>query len=208
MKNVIGLLLSLSLTTAFASNPESVAEVKKFAAEKGVKISVDNESEANRTGKKYMLTIHAGGEFNATSTGATFGYFFDPNKLLMATVSKIDDADDFYDDHKGTIVKVSGRIFAGNSFYLDSGAYYLDSKYTSGINSTTFSSTTKETSIFKKGGATLKIGNQWQWENFTLGVDWIGAAVELVDLGSKGRDLSEIENLEFIALNLQLGMSF
>ena len=68
--------------------------------------------------------------------------------------------------------------------------------------------TTKETSIFKKGGATLKIGNQWQWENFTLGVDWIGAAVELVDLGSKGRDLSEIENLEFIALNLQLGMSF
>ena len=32
MKNVIGLLLSLSLTTAFASNSESVAEVKKFAA--------------------------------------------------------------------------------------------------------------------------------------------------------------------------------
>ncbi|MCF8057871.1 MAG: hypothetical protein K9K67_01135 [Bacteriovoracaceae bacterium] len=209
MKKFVGLLVAFSITQVFASTPENVAEVKKFAAEKGVKISVGNESEANRSGKKYMLTTNYGAEFNAVSVGATFGYYIDGNKLITATISKINDADDLYDDHKGTVVKIGPRVFAGNSFYLDAGVFYLNSTYTYNSSFSLFdSSSVKEVSIFKKAGATFKIGNQWQWDNFTLGVDWIGAAVELVDLGSKGRDLSEVENLEIIALNLQIGMSF
>lgn len=203
----IGALLALS-TGAFANTPENVAEVKKFAAEKGVKISVGNESEANRANKEYMLTLERGIMFDYAATSVKGGYYLDQNKLVTLSISQQEDSDILFDEYEGTVVSGGVRLFTGNSFYMDANLFYLDADYTDENYNFSTGIDEFQTTTFKKAGASIGIGNQWQWDNFTFGVTWIGAGVQVADLGSEGPDLDEVDR-EFVnVMNLQLGVSF
>ncbi len=192
----------------YANTPENVAEVKKFAAEKGVKISVGNESEANRSDKKYMMTLDRGVILDYGATSVKAGYYLGQNRVVTLSISQLEDPDDYYDQYEGTAISGGIRLFTGNSFYMDSNLFYLDSEYRDGYNNFFNSSEAIEVTQFKKLGAQIGIGNQWQWENFTFGVTWIGAGVQIADLGSSGPDLDEVDRTYFTGLNLQLGVSF
>lgn len=208
--NQIVALCALSAISAgtFANTPENVAEVKKFAAEKGVKISVGNESEANRAGKQYMVTLERGIMFDYAATSVKGGYYLDQNKLLTLSISQQEDSDILYDEYEGTVVSGGVRLFTGNSFYMDANLFYLDADYTDERYNFVTGNDEIQTTNFKKVGAHIGIGNQWQWDNFTFGVTWIGAGVQVADLGSKGADLDEVDREYFSVMNLQLGVSF
>jgi hypothetical protein len=146
----------------YANTPENVAEVKKFAAQKGVKIEVANESEANRSGKKYMMTLDRGVILDYGATSVKAGYYLDQNRVVTLSISQLEDPDDFYDQYEGTAISSGIRLFTGNSFYMDSNLFYLDSEYRDGYNNSFNSSEAIEITRFRKLGAQIGIGNQWQ----------------------------------------------
>lgn len=195
-------------TGALANTPENVAEVKKFAAEKGVKIEVANESQANRADKEFMVTLERGVMYDYGATSVKGGYFLDANKLVTLSVSQLEDTDLLFDEYEGTVVSSGVRLFTGNSFYMDANLFYLDSTYTDEWFNIIDGNDEIRTTTFRKVGAHIGIGNQWQWDNFTLGVTWIGAGVQIADLGSKGPDLDEVDREYLSAMNIQLGVSF
>ncbi len=60
------------------------------------------------------------------------------------------------------------KEFVGNSFYWKGGLDYRQTEYIE-------NHVTDEAHIKGNSWAlSIVIGNQWQWENFTLGCDWIG----------------------------------
>ncbi|MNT16573.1 hypothetical protein D3C72_1516840 [compost metagenome] len=81
---------------------------------------------------------------------------------------------DGINEREGTTVGAYVKKFVSNSFYAKGGAEYTKVKYDNDYlwnfsgNSDAYGF---EANVLSAG---LVIGNQWQWENFTLGCDWIG----------------------------------
>jgi len=153
-----------------------------------------NNSEMNRKDKKYQLNLilTGSGPTAAGSLGLSAGYFLEKNKMLLLEVTdsktrftkiSITNADstrtNFEETLKGQSIGVHYKQFNGNSFYLRTGLDYgkinYNFKYTPyGTNSTENVSLSGDALY-----ANFQIGNQWQWENFTLGCDWVGISVPL-----------------------------
>ena len=72
------------------------------------------------------------------------------------------------------------KHFLGNSFYYRVGGDYnqVDYNYdlSKSYNGAGLSSSFSGDSLL----ANITIGNQWQWENFNLGCDWVGYAMPLM----------------------------
>lgn len=68
------------------------------------------------------------------------------------------------------------KRFFGNSFYVRGGLDYRTVDYNYTFNDIFNPNTIFERNSFKGTSlsATILIGNQWQWDYFTLGCDWIG----------------------------------
>lgn len=207
-------ILSLVLVSAFAvsslaATDEDVVVVKRSARE----IYADS-SEANRIDKKFDVhyTILGFSPNFAPAQGLGVGYFFDRNKQLLVEVQKGKGLSTRYryesyngiskewsTDAQITRIGAHFKHFAGNSFYYRVGADYstVDYKYDLGGSffNDTSSSRFKGTAII----GSFIIGNQWQWENFTLGCDWIGLATPLTstlsgEAPSNAIDKSDFEN--------------
>lgn len=203
-------LLSLNAFSQTDSEAQNILEVKNFAKEKGVDITVNNESQKNRENKKFQLLLNSGVELGEAMGGVTLGYYLKRDQIISIGFSKFDDDINNYEEYeKGTLIKASSKVFTGNSFYLDGGLFYMESKENR-IKVLGFSSSqdTYDLTEYKKIGGQLRIGNQWQWENFTLGCDWIGFGVEVADLGSKGPRKNEDATTYISLLNLNIGMAF
>lgn len=140
-------------------------------------------------------------------SGLRLGYFIRPNSMLelslaSATQEKKTD-DDFstsgsysFDSYeadrvaKSSFVELSFKRFATNSFYWAVGPAdrHTRADLVAYQNSyaTDDEETTKVASIDAHDmGLSAKIGNQWQWDHFTLGCDWIGLYMPLVTLNKK-----------------------
>lgn len=63
------------------------------------------------------------------------------------------------------------KYFTGNSFYFAAEVYYLN------YESVNFFQQNKD---FNALGLGLRLGNQWHWQHFTLGVDWLGIGRNLI----------------------------
>ena len=121
------------------------------------------------------------------------------------------DDNDVYDDFEqegGTVYSMDVKIFTGNSFYVKPGIYYR--KQTDVLswiyNSSADNWAANEKAEIEDIGINFRIGNQWQWDNFTLGCDWIGLSRTVSKLSETGNT----EDLEVsgAALNFYLGLSF
>src|SRR5690606_28780744 len=123
-----------------------------------------------------------------------------------------------------SMIEARAKFFVGNSFYLTGGAGQRTFTFTSELTpldgGPEFSAEAKATTL----GATFAIGNQWQWDYFTLGLDWIGYFLpisqsgdsEVVFPGVVEDDLKELnDSLEELGktpnlqvLRIYLGIAF
>ncbi len=207
---LIGLLLCSSLST-FANTAENVAKVKKFAAENGVEVSIGNNSQANRAGKRFVIEYNIGMELDLVSQGATLGYFFSQNGVIGLAYSRLkNDSDSTYSTITSNTLQLTYKAYLGNSFYVDAGLFYMNTKYDS-KSLYRFGLEESDTNYRSKDlGAQIRIGNQWQWDNFTFGVDWIGVGHTGVNITKEGeRPLyDELDGTYITLLNFQAGVSF
>lgn len=173
----------LSSIAVFSQTKEK--DYKIVPAEKLIQ---EDSSEHHRLEKNFQLTANLlgiGPSFTST-LGIQGGKFIDRNSLILVeltsgTLSTPETAGSSVKlgsiyDVKSTSIGVHYKHFLGNSFYVRFGGDYRTLKYDYKYSSIGFSDDTRYfegTSI----AGNFQIGNQWQWENFTLGCDWVGLSL-------------------------------
>lgn len=105
------------------------------------------------------------------------------------------------------------RHFIGNSFNYTPNIYYRRSTsdlYQEG-NRTVI---TGPNIIYEDVGVGINIGNEWQWDTFTMGCDWFGINTTVVKLNHEERatGTTDAPNLNkgftFNLLHFYVGVSF
>lgn len=219
-KNVLLALSFLTFSSAFAATTNSDAKVNTEI--KSIERSILNESLANREGKKYLIDAAVTGiDFGAQSKSLELGYYLDANNIATLKITSMTAIDQdstgySYDedaekklwskDGKGSAVYAGLKHFASNSFYVAPAIYSRSQQF---VNSISFSGgyiIDSSQGKINDVGASVKIGNQWQWKNFTLGCDWVGFSTSLA--GSKSGDVLERHKSTISALNFYMGASF
>ncbi len=155
-----------------------------------------------------------GGSYRSAPTKAIeIGYFINKDEVVSLQFTDLPDNDSFNsrDSEGGSALSVDYKIFTGNSFYIKPGIYYRNQKDITGYtyNNSIEDWVTRDFAEIEDIGVNFRIGNQWQWSNFTVGCDWIGANSSIITLSKSGIN-EDIEDLEVSAtlLNLYLGISF
>lgn len=189
----------------------------------------EGSSEHNRIGKKYQLSVMPLGSGPAFVTwqGLNFGYSKDRNNVFLLSLNNINKnsqtcTGSFSCGISGSSLAVSYKKFVSNSFYFLSGLSYREVKFNFSEN---FGSILDYASDFEGSAIALdiSIGNQWQWENFTLGCDWIGGSLPITNhiktqnvSGNLSYGLSSLDNKKNMylekftlsGLNFYMGASF
>lgn len=200
------------MTSAFANtstnikqdNQDSKSKIQLGKYERIVK----DESMANRASKK--ATVNAaliGTTFNALSSSIEVGYHIDENSIVTLQYTSMRGDAGYGDDGKGNSISLGLKKFVSNSFYLKPELYRRNQIV---IDSMGWSFDNFE---FANGGevedfgASFKIGNQWQWNTFTIGCDWFGLSRTLSVIEDDTNDNGFPETTVSF-LNFYLGMTF
>lgn len=144
----------------------------------------DTSSLAQRQGKVGYLSVQPLGfaVFPVPSIGLNGGFYLDSNRLVQIEASRGKLPFDFFAIDAESL-GVNLKYFVGNSFYLKGGGAYR----TIAINNVECAACSpgfnRNWGSAKTIAGEFAIGNQWQWENFTLGCDWIGVMVPLTTAG-------------------------
>jgi hypothetical protein len=148
-------------------------------------------SRENRFPLRYQGTLHFGPDYRASTTQVTVAKFLAPDTLLGLRLghrrSNLED-------------QLSGALqykrFVDNSFYVAPEIYYLNY-----FEDMTYGRDFEVIGL----GIGVRVGNQWQWENFTMGVDWIGVGKNLAHFrrSDPGTDVYTAT-----LFNFYLGLSF
>lgn len=231
MKKLLLLATTLTLTSSVfgetkITNPDLIKYMETGKVHSNGTVSSNLQtSTVNREGKKFSVDAGILGlSYNSPSVELKGSYFIKPNLMAFARYSDLrnlepsnSDNDEFYDSKeenelwdengKGYALNVGVKSFNGNSFYFEPSVYYRKQKVvqeTTTVNSVLISSKSGDITDI---GVSIRIGNQWQWDSFTIGCDWIGLTQSLSDLDSNGNlDSDEYGSLSL--LNLYLGASF
>lgn len=214
-------LLTLSSTMAKQSFEYDQAMIEKAVEETIYKR--DYSSRIARGKKNYEILSGVGLDSRGRFLHFSFGKYLDEDTLVEISLNTFSD----FTGHgyvsniteKGLLkVELASKKFFGNSFYTRAGVAY---------NKGTMKGETQHWSYsFKEGysetyyeytldysalSIEADIGNQWQWDNFTLGVSWIGFSSHVLNLGKvESTDgMNDINSKSALRLfNIQLGMSF
>jgi len=139
------------------------------------------ESYANRQDKQFSVL----GQITGISNGALsnqqvhFGYFLDPLSLVQLEIGQGSSGFGFlwtssYRSLRTDSIGLQYKRFVANTFYFKTGAEYFVIDYNYSLSSS-------GNYTFKGNllAASFSIGNQWQFETFTLGCDWVGILLPL-----------------------------
>lgn len=181
------LILSMVSATGLAADEDdSPRNHSKTSRTRSGKKVVDPEeavvkgsSEYNREGKTAYIALELFGLNPLSSSGLMAGKYFGPDQIIDGswTTGKFEL---FGFTMKSSSYAVRYKKFNGNSFYWRVGGMVRTFDY-----NTNFSLFSDDQSKNGKVSVTSigfdgAIGNQWQWDNFTIGCDWIGLFVPLV----------------------------
>lgn len=147
-----------------------------IAPEKPRKVRVT--SQMAREDKEASVMAQAGFTAGHVAQGLNFAYFIDRDLQLQAEIAggvytegSWDIFNIGYRDRKRTEMRSYGvhlKSFVSNTFYLNYGLDWREYDYQ-------YSNSGTEAAFGSQSlNASLLIGNQWQWKNFTLGCDWVG----------------------------------
>ena len=182
MKSLLVVLLCFAMNQAFAE--EIVIAPKKTEVEEGssayARINKENQ---------FLINLTGAGPNATASTGLIFGHFIDRNSMFLVEAMTGTNtgnslfSSSFYSSSIQTSAKAQSigvhfKQFVSNSFYYRFGVDYRNIAYK---YSYTPSSTPVETAEFNGDSVALnfQIGNQWQFEKFTLGCDWFGLSMPI-----------------------------
>ena len=231
--SITTLLLVLNSTALFAAttetetkNKEAINKTEKSKTLNKYERVVLDESMLNREDKSYSINATLfGSSFGASTTSLEIGKHLKTNTILSIQFSSLsnenledlDENDKEYHfnearerDGYGKYVSVGIKQFTSNSFYYKPEIYARsqelvhDKKVLIGDK---YYHDTEEKGTIEDVGISFKIGNQWQWENFTLGCDWIGLTRTLAMTKKTGKVYSNNKN-SATAMNFYIGYSF
>ncbi|MEA9355470.1 hypothetical protein SHI21_04635 [Bacteriovorax sp. PP10] len=121
---------------------------------------------------------------------------------------------DEYGAYKMRAVTIGYRRFLGNSFNImptiyyrrNTGDFYQEGQFSNVVGSNNL--------VYEDVGTGIRIGNEWQWENFTMGCDWFGLNLTSAKINFQEKSLGPIEThapmkaLTMTLLSFYLGYSF
>ncbi len=223
MKKIIALMALAPMTILAATNSDNISNTE-------LKSSKSNNSTSNREGKSFMATAEILGISSMTSSQSIEGsYYFTSNILgnlrytnlqkgLTSSSSSSDsdfnnstgskEADRLWEEAGGGYMISAGvKHFVGNSFYYKPEVFYRKQRLVTETTNNSARLISATAGDYTDIGLSIKIGNQWQWENYTLGCDWVGLnqTASVVDInGTLERD----DLPTFTALNFYMGASF
>lgn len=183
---VLAAFLSVALAKpALAAPSENVTFVKRTDI-------LEDSSEHRRMHKSYALTAQLVGYTVAPipAAGINFGMHLDRNSLVQVEASS-GTLPYFFFNLNASTVGANYKRFFGNSFYGKIGVDYRSIS----ISDINLFYTHEQGTIGEADSlvANLAIGNQWQWENFTLGCDWIGVNPPLAVLKTSYRTDTDLK---------------
>ncbi|RYZ87641.1 MAG: hypothetical protein EOP04_11245, partial [Proteobacteria bacterium] len=202
MKHLTGfLLVSLACASVFAASDLSMSS----------RLERPDSSVSNRNGKSFSLVANLFGISPSSSLeqGVSLSKF-----LSRDTLVQLDFGDgntnlggDILSNYK-TVAHTSStslgvKHFVGNSFYVRGGVDYRHVNYYSRnvYSSTFFGTTTTSESVVEMNAnsfsGSVVIGNQWQWENFTLGCDWFGVTAPFASTVNSERFASDSSDTSY-----------
>ncbi|MDA8793667.1 hypothetical protein N9N67_10485 [Bacteriovoracaceae bacterium] len=234
MTSIYGAILSfVIILTPVIYSQEATVKTETKVEEEVSEGSFFGESHANRFGKKAQVTLNTGAVLNLPVTGLSGGYFLDDRNVIGLSYFKYSEdsssSDDDEDDENGNSYEYTDEesLYSGNAFQVYYQYYVSNSFYfrpsLSYRNQTTIDQrkTTYDTfndrviERVEDGKATYQdlvlgatIGNQWQWDNFTIGCDWIGFGERVAILGYDGDKSDFAANGTLTLLHLYVGASF
>jgi hypothetical protein len=130
-----------------------------------------NSSEYHREGKKAYIALELFGLNLLPSSGFIGGAYISPDTIVDASFTT-GQFDFLGYKMKSNSVSFRYKKFNGNSFYWRSGIMMRQLDYNTTLSVLTDGPNGKATA--SSAGVDLAIGNQWQWQTFTIGCDWIG----------------------------------
>lgn len=141
----------------------------------------------------YQIALSYGVDYKMPITQIMVSKFLEQDRVLGLKVGK-----GAFRDQTQTNVALQYKIFTSSTFYIAPEIFYLNwqepySGYTDD----------KITGL----GAHFRIGNQWQWKHFSLGVDWIGLGSTLVYFNYQSEHTKEIP-ITLTELNAYAAFSF
>lgn len=187
-------LLALSVFVAQKIHAAPNADSNVIVVKKPNVEVYEESSEANRMNKDFQVDLFTGvGPANGGGMGISAAKFLSRNQLVMIDLVSGPGAysrrySSTYNstttsgetDTRVSTIGVHYKQFTGNSFYFRTGLDYSTVDYKFDYNSNTPGYGFKSKFNGSVLGANFSIGNQWQWENFTIGCDWIGVSLPLV----------------------------
>jgi hypothetical protein len=141
--------------------------------------SLATTSKENRANLKNEGFWRLGSDFGL-GTGEEFGFgrYIDPDHQLSLRLGRGEDRGNDSDDYdeKQVVAALQYKSFQGNnSFYVSPGLYYLNYHATKKVDEVS-----GPTEHFNTVGFDVRIGNQWQWSHWTIGIDWLGIGRNLI----------------------------
>jgi hypothetical protein len=218
---IVALLTASTLTysqdTTKKDQMEEVQEKKDTTnvnpSDKYTRVVVD-ESKMNRENVKYTADFNLTGQMlQSQATGINLGYFKDLNNIIYLSFFNLDtDGHSWVDEEldDGYMIEVALKHFTGNSFYIRPSLYLRSQQFADDEEYDTASNSYLATDItdYQTIGIGFNIGNQWQWENFTLGCNWIGIRKDITTLNKDGPGTDGYNEVSAELLNFYLGASF
>lgn len=161
-------------------------------------------SRENRGDGRYTLLLQPFGLGEGIQTAGRLEYAQTAQKhfgLMYQSGEELSDLFDTYSAHSN-LLAVYAREFVGNSFYLEAGlathqkhVRTLDYTYDFRANGSLGVAYYEEQKYTRSDfGVLFGIGNQWQWENFTLGCEWVGAYVPIGAAGFASKAQRHYDN--------------
>jgi hypothetical protein len=137
------------------------------------------DSSSNRSNKAAYVAYDAFGLTLMPVAGPRIGYFVSKDFVAEAGFATGDAKLGEFEANK-KIIEVKAKKFFGNSFYVDGGIGYetWEVSYPVAVDSGSYD-TRQLSGNVQNTGVELHIGNQWQWDGFTLGCDWVGYFLSL-----------------------------
>jgi hypothetical protein len=181
------------------------------------------ESRENRKDKNYLITAGAiGYNFGTGTNNFEFGYHYKPNKIIglqyqefrnstpFFSSTREEDISDYERNRKGHALILSYKSMLQNSFYIKTSLYHRVQERVKESDSISTSENEEFQKVrYEDTGLLFTLGNQWQWENFTLGCDWIGMSTVLAILNQEGDyKVDNRELAEYTLLSFYIGYAF
>lgn len=174
-------LSSIICLAIFTFTHAAFAEEEPIIIEKASTAVMQDSSEHLRLNKKWVAQwqLFGAGPNGSTQSAAIVGYHLDRNSVVQAEFGGggYSQSGGLFANHKfnlsGNSYGVHYKKFFSNSFYVKAGVDYrsIDYSYTYGFSGYT------ESFQGDSFAAGLVIGNEWQWDNFNLGCDWVGMSM-------------------------------